>query len=53
VHQLSVGLVILLPTVWCFYLSNNLWRKNTDNWHIYHMVFHFGIMCEQMFVLFI
>ena len=42
------GLVILL---YCFYLSEKLFKLQNNNWYKYHMLFHFIVMYEQLIVL--
>jgi len=38
--------------LYCYYLSNTQFKiKNSNNWVIYHSLFHYSVMCEQLIIL--
>ena len=39
-HKILVY-VLLIPTLYCFYTSNTIYKPNTVTWRNYHFTFHF------------
>ena len=47
-----IGYPMVFIILYCYYLSNEHYKiKNSNNWVIYHSLFHYSVMCEQFIVL--
>ena len=49
-YYILIGYSGIILILYFYYLSNTLFNKN-NNWYIYHMLFHFIIMIEQLIII--